>query len=147
MARKEIGTVLERASSSVWLLSSWKASIIFTLLIIMLFALGARSWSQSQYGNVNPGFFKGTDYLNQSKAVQYGYIVGVYDGLFGATIFASPQNRNAVDRTYRYTERMSIDQIKAIVDKFLKDHPEDWHEPMNLTVLIAIGEACPKSFK
>ncbi len=122
------------------------ATAISSGIIILICVLAARGWSQ-QYPTLNPGFFKGNDYLNQPKAVQYGYIAGVYDGLFGATIFATPENKNAVDRIYKFTTKMSIDQIKAIVDKYLKDHPEEWHQPMNVITLLAIGKACPESFK
>jgi hypothetical protein len=135
-----LGTLM----GSGWSLSFWKTTAMLMLLIVLVFVLGARGWSQSQYPTLNPGFFKGNDYLNQSKAVQYGYITGVFDGLFGATIFATPENKNAVDRVYKYTRQMSLEQIKAIVDKYLKDHPEDWHKPMNYIALVAIGEACPK---
>ncbi len=138
---------LKRFRGSGWSLSFLKTTIMLMLLTALVFAMGARGWSQSQYPTLNPGFFKGNDYLNQSKAVQYGYITGVFDGLFGATIFETPENKNAGDRIYRYTRQMSIEQIKAIVDKYLKDHPEDWHNPMNYIALVAIGKACPKSFK
>jgi hypothetical protein len=40
-------------------------------------------------------------------------------------------------------DRMTREQAVAIVEKYVTDHPEEWHLPMAGLVLIAIGEACP----
>jgi hypothetical protein len=35
-------------------------------------------------------------------------------------------------------------QAAAIVDKYMKDHPEEWHKPMAGIVLVAIVSTCTK---
>ena len=32
----------------------------------------------------------------------------------------------------------------AIVEKYMRDHPENWHYPMANSVWLAIGDACIK---
>ena len=40
------------------------------------------------------------------------------------------------------TGRMTGLQIIAIVEKYMKEHPEEWHERMSLTTANAMVEAC-----
>jgi hypothetical protein len=40
-------------------------------------------------------------------------------------------------------DRMTREQAVAIVEKYVTDHPEEWHLPMAGLVLIALGEGCP----
>ena len=36
------------------------------------------------------------------------------------------------------------DQARAVVDKYLDEHPEDWNRPAASQVLFALREACPR---
>ena len=117
------------------------------IIFIVILVCHLRGDVFAQYLPLNPGFFKGNDYLNKPEAIQIGYIAGVYDGIALLGTLGMPENRDRMNEIYKYNMKMPLNQVKAIVDKYLKDHPEVWHQPMNAIALLAIGEACPKSHR
>ena len=39
---------------------------------------------------------------------------------------------------------MKYDQIAAIFDKYLADHPAEWHKPMSLSAMAALKLTCKR---
>ena len=42
---------------------------------------------------------------------------------------------------HKLTDRMTNEQVTAIVDKYMKDNPQKWHLPTGLLAFNAITEA------
>ena len=41
--------------------------------------------------------------------------------------------------------KMPFGQRRAIVDKYVADHPADWHKDMSMLVWSAVQAACPNT--
>jgi len=65
------------------------------------------------------------------------FIVGVRDGVVLAT-----QLRNAKQIIETPVEAKQ-EQLRAVVVKYLNDHPEEHHKPAGLLVIFALGNAFP----
>lgn len=90
------------------------------------------------YGN-GKGFIETTEF--GKKAVSLGLI----NGLMMAPAFGAPKYQFAWFETC--VEPMSIEQIVAILKRFLDDHPERWHEPLGALAHASLLDACPNSPK
>jgi len=86
------------------------------------------------------GFIKGNTYREYSDDVKAVYVMGVMDGMVIAPVFSAPKKKLA------WLEACSVGmsgyQVAAIVDKYLRDNPEHWHEPTNILVYSAMLDAC-----
>jgi hypothetical protein len=79
------------------------------------------------------------------------YVLGVIDGVLemgrherSANPTLSSLLARIVEKLERCAgDRMTREQAVAIVEKYVTDHPEQWHLSMADLVLIATGEACP----
>ena len=93
---------------------------------------------------VKDGFLTAQDYLNLPTAQQLGYATGVIDGMLIAPLFGAPDNGAQLQLLGRCVTGMRDTQVHAILDKFLKDHPERWNDPMHAVAFAAMNEACSK---
>lgn len=78
-------------------------------------------------------FLTGNEYLQLKPELRFAYVMGLYDGMQLSTIFGAKD-----DRFYDYIEGMNSRQIVAIVEKYLKDNPQEWHKPMNYIFFFAL---------
>jgi len=51
---------------------------------------------------------------------------------------------NTLDELRHCLRGKPFTQLDAIVEKYMKDHPEAWHYQMASTVFVALGESCVK---
>jgi len=58
-----------------------------------------------------------------------GYIAGAFDALHATRAVCSPA--------------ITLGQLKAVVENWLKSHPEDWHYAAHSLILDAANEAWP----
>jgi hypothetical protein len=85
-------------------------------------------------------FFNGTQYLNiNNKLAQAYYVAGVLDGFS----YAFVDNPKIQAWLTTHFEGKKPDQISAVVNKFLKENPEDWHYQMGGLVIGALREWYP----
>jgi hypothetical protein len=86
-------------------------------------------------------FVDGNAFRQKPTAYQAGYIFGVKDCI---SVFAAyhKSGRGLYTGWHDRSMDMQAPQIRAIVEKYLKDHPEDWNMPMAFIVLSAMKEAC-----
>jgi len=89
---------------------------------------------------IKGGFITGNTYRAYSDDVKAVYVMGVMDGFLVAPAFSAPKKKLAWLETC--SSGMSGYQVAAIVDKYLRDVPEHWHEPMNAQVYFAMLDAC-----
>ena len=90
--------------------------------------------------SIKEGFVSGNEFRSLSHEAKRGYAIGVIDGLFLAPFFDAPKEE------LRWIERcatgMTDEQVMAILEKFLRDNPARWQEPMNILAWVAMKEGC-----
>ena len=85
-------------------------------------------------------YFSGEKYLNASPTLRQGYVAGVFDshiyeiqkqhpGLFASWINAC-------------TDGWTDNQLAAVVDKYIRAHPDRWHFDAAELVLRGIADTC-----
>lgn len=96
----------------------------------------------------------GTGYKDIGEAGQILYIGGVLDGwhhIYELSKFRFKQEGLApapVEKVVVHIENciddrhMQFEQIKAIIDKYRDDHPNQWHYRMSWMVLKSLQDAC-----
>jgi hypothetical protein len=112
-------------------ISMRKGLVILASLAIGFF-LGTAAWGQSMTGN---DYMRNKDSMREYK--NFGYLNGFCDGCA-----VSPKIDVALFN--RTVKGMTYGQVNAIVDKFLKEHPEYWHYDLADIVYNAITKTSPK---
>ena len=95
--------------------------------------------------------FTGNDWRPLAAEARAMYALGVIDGVLemgrherSANPTLSSLLARIVEKLERCAgDRMTREQAVAIVEKYVTDHPEQWHLSMADLVLIAMGEGCP----
>lgn len=91
---------------------------------------------------IHNGFLKAEDFLHMNAKRQRDYAMGVTDGMLLAPLFGAPDNGEKIQSFGACIEGMSDMQVAAIIEKFLRDHPERWNAPLNAVVFTAMTEGC-----
>jgi hypothetical protein len=123
-----------------WGLIGAKAVLVALVLAFMAMASGVWGFEVGAY-------FRGNMYLKQSEAVQLGYVSGVVDAFHLAknTQEKEPLGAPAANAMFvNCTRGLPNYQVKAIVNKYLKDHPENWDLAMADIVYGAVIDAGKK---
>lgn len=92
----------------------------------------------------------GNEYRRFPDIWRLAYVSGMLDGWVGADVAVSGLGggNRVVDATFGHiarcitSKRMSRGQTQAIADKYIQDHPSEWHNEMSATVWSAMMEAC-----
>jgi len=110
---------------------------------IILF-LGASSAQQSEKDflrYVPGGFLNAGQYSELSPVEQYGYAMGFVNGMMASGILGADGSN--VETLHRCTKDMQAKQVAAIIGKYVKDHPEGWHETLAVHSFGALLSVCP----
>ena len=123
-----------------------KVMLVLVALVIG-FILGVGVWGKVLPGR---GFINGNEYLSTPDPFQDGYVAGVTDAyLTAAAIEKSPGSiKGTIKGPIKFSEctkTMTVKKIQAIVENYLRDHPEDRHYGMAALVLKSVTESCPSS--
>lgn len=91
---------------------------------------------------IKSGFITANDYRDFAPQQRRAYAIGFMDGIFVAPFFSAPKSEliwveNCVTGMTDY-------QVAGILDKYLRDNPARWHEPMNTLAWVAIKDGCKK---
>jgi len=89
---------------------------------------------------IKPGFFNGEEFLQKPEAQQEGFAAGLVDGIYLAPLMGAPQEN--VEPFHKCTVGMSATQAAAIIQKYLKEHPEKWHQRLSVEAYNALNTAC-----
>jgi hypothetical protein len=92
----------------------------------------------------------GTEYRRMQEGLKVAYVRGILDGWFQLEVIrmsSKVESRAEDDVLYGsivrcMAGRMTGEQTRAIVDKYVAEHPAQWHEEMALLVWLAMSEAC-----
>jgi len=117
-----------------------KKKILF-LVLLLLFLILLVGYSYLQEKEEEEGvaaFITGNKYLEMSdSSVRAFYIYGLID-MYSYLIFRySPE---IYSDFLEKIEGMTVQQITAIFDKYLKEHPETWHYNAASNFIVAIME-------
>ena len=86
------------------------------------------------------GIITGNDYLKMG-AHKESYLIGMMDGIFLAPFFGG--ERNKMEWFENCLVGTDSNQIVAIVDKYMREHPENWNESMHGIFNRIFGSICP----
>jgi hypothetical protein len=86
------------------------------------------------------GFYRGNDFRKLSEPEKATYLIGMWDGyMFAPAIGGKSINDQTL---HDCIPDLESDQLLAIVNKYMNEHPERWGDPMNLIVFNALPANC-----
>jgi Rap1a immunity proteins len=113
---------------------------LFLVLFLSSFAI-ARDKDDRYLVPACGGFTTGNDYRNLSEMEQLAYVKGAFDAIMIIPRGDALNKNNRIMRIVARTEGLQIGQLRAVVNKYLDEHPEDWHMPMGLLFYGAVSNA------
>ena|ERR1700719_243545 len=110
-------------------------------LSVLLLILTASVAAQEHRSLVLGGHLKSKDYLELQPEEQAAYATG----LNLAPIFDASTKNKYLSSIQMCVRDMTGVQVAAIITKYVKERPEQWHFPINLIAYQAVTEVCPVS--
>lgn len=90
---------------------------------------------------VEPGFLTGNRFQSYPRGDRVVYVMGAIDGFLLSPVFGAPKAETA------WLEGcilgMQSGQALAIIEKWMGENPQRWHEPMHASVFAAMRQSCP----
>jgi hypothetical protein len=86
-------------------------------------------------------YVKASKFLDLKEYERVYYISGLMDGFYASAMFGASDE--TVGRLNSCAKDMDINQVTAIVSKYVKDHPQWWHLPLSVEAYNALNDACP----
>ena len=68
--------------------------------------------------------------------------MGAVNGMLVAPLLGA--RRQEMDWLEKCVPQMTDEQVAAILTKYIRDHPGEWHLPLNILTFKAIETTCPK---
>jgi hypothetical protein len=90
-------------------------------------------------------FYKAEMFLEVNEVSRETYTTGLMDGFYASGMFGASDE--TVDSLDSCTKGMDSKQLAAIIEKYVKDHPEGWHHPLSVQAFNALNGACPGQLK
>jgi len=121
-----------------------KKKIILFLVLVILFLALLTNYSQGQEKEKGQivGFVTGNKYLTYNDNSKLAYVMGLSDMFHALTkVYGFSKLYSDIAKV---TINMTAGQTKAIFDKYLEEHPEDWHYNAASTFRLAIMEIVNK---
>jgi hypothetical protein len=108
------------------------------LLLLVIPDLGV-----TQPVSVHYAFLKAQNYLDMSADKRQTFAMGFIDGMSVAPAFGlSDQGTAAVKALGSCLEGMNQAQIAAIIEKYIRNHPEHWHYELEFEGFSAMKDNC-----
>ena len=105
-----------------------KNKMILFLVLLLLFAILLIDYGYLQEEEKKQGevlaFLAGNKYLEDTETNKIVYTTGLIDMLYWQTYTYNPELYLNLRET---TKNMTGGQIKAIFERYLEKHPEEWH--------------------
>lgn len=112
------------------------------ILVGMILACAAMAHAAGSV-NVPRGYMSGNAYQGFSDLEKRRYVTGVVDGLLMAPIMAMRDTPRAIRlQSCEINHQITDNQLVAIVNKYMAEHPESWGDDMAGLVFRAIRAAC-----
>ena len=116
-----------------------------TVWVVVLLVVSPFTHSQESKKKilVPGGFGTGQNFLDMDKESQRSFAIGLVDGMLLAPLFDAPDHGKTFERIQACVKDMTEVQVAAIIEKYLRDHPEDWNHQLNVESLNALIGVCP----
>src|SRR5215831_13546259 len=112
------------------------------VLLLLVVPVGGQKGNNKPRIILNPpSYFRAESFLELNEADQMMYTAGLMDGFYASTFFGATDE--TVSNLKSCTEKMDNKQISAIITKYVKDHPEEWHFALSALAHTALNNACP----
>lgn len=108
-------------------------SILKSLVCILFMTISLNAAAEARA----LAYFSGNAYLKLDDSRKQFYIAGIVDSMRVFAVLNPDSNPMIL-----CTKEMTIDQVKAIVEKFMAENPEEWHNGMASLAMTGIMEAC-----
>ena len=119
-----------------------KNKMMLFLVLLLLFSMLLIDYSYLQEKGIQViGIFSGNEYLALTDNDKLFYTIGLFDMWSGLTYLFTPEDYPDIKSKI---ENMSGSQVKAIFDKFLEEHPENWHLSAATIFAVAMWETLEK---
>jgi hypothetical protein len=114
-------------------------------LPVLLLILTASVAAQEHRSLVLGGHLKSEEYLALQPEEQAAYAMGLLDGINLAPVFDASNTNKYLSSFQTCVRDMTGVQVAAIITKYVKERPEQWHFPINLIAYEAVRKVCPVS--
>jgi hypothetical protein len=122
---------------------STKAKILLLFGVASLLYSIPASPQKNAKGYDVSGFWKAQDYLKLNQDERISYAVGFVDGISMAPALGAPsEGKNVVGLKACIDDGMQTTQIAAIIEKEVREHPEEWHWNLETVALNSLLKAC-----
>ena len=101
-----------------------KKTVLFLVLMLLFLMLLTNGLQGEEKTGTTPGFIVGENYLKMTEENKIYYVMGLMDMFWTSTW---NYDREIFPDIEEATKRMTPEQISAILDKYLEEHPEEWH--------------------
>lgn len=109
----------------------WRLVAQASIMVMMICLLTTGGWTMKPFVCL----ITGNKYIESPSDFQGAYLMGLSDGFDFVIGMEDPID---IDLFSINTGGMTFNQLKAIVDKSMKDNPRLWHKPMSLIVFDAV---------
>jgi hypothetical protein len=93
---------------------------------------------------INQGWGSGQTFLSLAESVRAGIASGIVSGLFLSPLMGAPERGPEILALAECTRDMTPKQLGAIVEKYLRDHPEKWHDAIAVSTVFSLRAVCPR---
>ena len=91
---------------------------------------------------IHNGFLKADQYLKFDEDYQRAYAMGLLDGMYMSPAFGAQASNKVLMEIESCVEGMKSSQVAAIIEKYVKDHPEKWNWDLKDAGYNAMIEGC-----
>lgn len=117
--------------------------IIILAVVLVACSGSASAATNTDTGNYWPGFINGNEWRDWPTNVRLSYVFGAVDGFLYSGTFGA--HENITNFIQICLDGKQGEQMLASVDKYMRDHPENWDKGMNFNVWWAIYDVCIES--
>lgn len=87
--------------------------------------------------------FTGNDWQRSSTDGKVMYLVGILDGWeFAEGVHNVRKHSDDPSLIHCWDKNMTYGQFLAMVEKYMTEHPQNWHEIMPIIVLRTLNQIC-----
>jgi len=91
--------------------------------------------------NIYRSYGDAGDFPEFSESTKYGYAMGFVNGLMASIILGAQDDK--LKELETCIHEMKSNQVAAIIEKYIKEHPETWHQPLTIESWKAFAKMCP----
>ena len=115
------------------------------LLIVVGLVFLSLNVNAAQPVRIHNGFISGEEYLRMEDRERQSYVMGLVDGIFLAPLLDGSEERawNLGTCVEGSGHAMTNLQLDAILSKYLRDNPADWHRSAHVSMYAALLRVCP----